>query len=103
MYQLEYLPIAMQDMVEISRYISYELLNPTAASKLADEMIKVAEDIVAFPYSRPVHITPKSLKQEYRRLAVKNYVMFYWVDETEKKIVIARVIYARRDFDKLLH
>jgi plasmid stabilization system protein ParE len=102
MYQLEYLPIAMQDMIKISRYISYKLLNPTAASKLADEMIKAVEDIVAFPYSKPVHITPKPLKQEYRKLAVKNYVMFYWVDETEKKIVIARVIYARRDFDKLL-
>ena len=102
MYQLEYLPIAMQDMVKISRYISHKLLNPTAASKLADEMIKAAEDIVAFPYSKPVHMTPKPLKQEYRKLAVKNYVMFYWVDETEKKIVIARVLYARRDFDKIL-
>lgn len=102
MYQLEYLPIAMQDMVEIARYISHKLLNPTAAGKLADEMISAAEGIVAFPYSKPVHITPKPLKQEYRRLAVKNYAMFYWVDETEKKIVIARVIYACRDFDKLL-
>ena len=102
MYQLEYLPIAMQDMVEIAKHISGKLFNPTAASKLADEMVKAAEGLTAFPYSKPVHITPKPLKQEYRRLAVKNYVMFYWVDETEKKIVIARVIYARRDFDKLL-
>ena len=102
MYQLEYLPIAMQDMMEIARYISRKLLNPAAAARLADEMVKAAEALTAFPYSKPVHITPKPLKQEYRRLAVKNYAMFYWVDEAEKKIVIARVIYAHRDVDKLL-
>ena len=102
MYQLEYLPIARQDMLEIVKYISHELFNPSAAEKLAIEMIEAAESLSEFPYSKPVHVTIKPLKQEYRRLVVKNYVMFYWVDEVEKRIVIARVIYIRRDFDKLL-
>ena len=102
MYQLEYLPIAAQDMVEIARYISNELSNPSAALNLANEMVEAAESLRYFPYSKPVHLTAKPLKHEYRRLTVKNYVMFYWVNEAEKLIVISRVIYARRDFDKLL-
>jgi len=102
MYKLEYLPIAKQDMVEIARYISKELRNPSAAEKLAVEMIDAAERLVDFPYSKAMHITAKPLKHEYRRLVVKNYVMFYWVNEIEKSIVIARVIYAHRDFDNLL-
>jgi len=102
MYKLEYLPIAKKDMVGIVRYISKELSNPTAAEKLANEMIEAAEGLVEFPYSKAVHITPKPLKREYRRLVVKNYVMFYWVNEMEKSIVIARVIYARRNFNNLL-
>jgi len=102
MYQLEYLPIARQDMVEIVKYISQELCNPSAAENLAAEMIDAAENLRSFPYSNVAHFTPKPLKQEYRRLIVKKYVLFYWVNEMEKKIVIARVLYARRDFDNLL-
>jgi len=102
MYQLTFLPIAKQDMTDIVRYISNELLSPTAADTLADEMIEAAERLCAFPYINAVHQTIKPLKQEYRKLLVKNYIMFYWVDEKKKLITIARVIYARRDYEKLL-
>ena len=102
MYKLEYLPIARHDMVEIAKYISQELCSPQAAEKLADEMIQVAERLTAFPYVYPVHRTSKPLKNEYRKLIVKSYIMFYWVNEKEKKVIIARVIYYRRDYEKLL-
>ena len=39
MYKLEYLPVARRDMIEIVRYISQELQNPTAADQLAMEQI----------------------------------------------------------------
>ena len=102
MYRIEYLPIAKRDMVGIVRYISKELHNPLAAQRLTDEMVKAVEKLADFPYSKAIHITSKPLKREYRRLVVKSYVMFYWVNEVEKSIIIARVIYARRDFDGLL-
>jgi len=102
MYQLEFLPIARQDMIDISRYISHELLNPTAAEKLADAMIDAAEMLADFPYINAIHQSIKPLKKEYRKLIVKNYIMFYWIDEKEKKVTIARVIYARRDYEGLL-
>ena len=102
MYQLEYLPIAQQDMVETARYISHELCNPVAAEKLSHEMIEAADKLKDFPYANAVHATIRPLKQEYRKLLVKNYIMFYWVDEKAKTITIARVIYARRDYEKFL-
>jgi len=102
MYQLEYLPSAKKDMVEIVTYISHELHNPSAANKLADEMISSAERLAVFPYLNPVHRLVKPLKHEYRKLIVKNYILFYYVDELNKKVVIARAIYARRDYGALL-
>ncbi len=102
MYQIEYLPIAMQDMVDIARYISHELCNPAAAEKLSQEMVEVAEKLAAFPYSNAVHVTIRPLKLEYRKLIIRNYIMFYWVDETKKRVVIARVLFARRDYEKLI-
>jgi len=102
MYRLTFLPIAKQDMTDIVSYISNELSSPVAAAALADEMIEAAERLCDFPYINIVHQTTKPLKQEYRKLLVKNYIMFYWVNEKKKLITIARVIYARRDYEKLL-
>jgi len=102
MYLLEYLPSAKQDMVEIAKYISGELCNPAAAKKLTDEMVETAETLKQFPYINAVHRTIRPLKNEYRKLIIKNYIMFYWIDETAKRVTIARVIYARRDYEKLL-
>jgi addiction module RelE/StbE family toxin len=102
MYNLEFLPIAQQDMTEIVQYISRDLCNPMAANRLADDMIDAANRLCDFPYINAVHQTIKPLKHEYRKLIVKNYVIFYWVDENRKLVTIARVIYARRDYEKLL-
>jgi len=55
MYRLEYLPQATQDMIDIVRYISRELSNPTAAGKLAAEMIEAAEKLTDFPYRNRVY------------------------------------------------
>ena len=102
MYHLEYLPIARHDMIEIAVYISHDLCNPLAAGKLADEMIESAERLTEFPYINAVYLTVKPLKREYRKLIVRNYIMFYWIDEKNKLVTIARVIYARRDYGKML-
>jgi len=102
MYKLEYLPIARQDMADIVRYISHELYNPEAAEKLAVEMIKAADGLPTFPYANAAYIPIKPLKHEYRKLLIQNYIMFYWADEKEKTVTVARVIYARRDYKKLL-
>lgn len=102
LYKLEYLPIAQKDMVEIVRYISRELQNPTAAERLAAEFVEAAEELTRFPYAQPVYLPIRPLKHEYRKLLVRNHLMLYWVDESKKLITIARVIYAKRDYGRLL-
>ena len=102
MYKLEFLPNAKNDMLEIVKYIADELKNPVAAGNLADEFIKYAERICEFPYANKVYTPVKPLKFEYRRIIVKNYLMFYTVDESSKTVTIMRVIYARRDMDNQL-
>ena len=102
MYSLEYLPVARRDMIEITRYMSVELGNPTAADRLATELIEAGDKIPTFPYASPAYTPIRPLKHEYRKLLVQNYFMFYWVDEDKKLITVARVVYARRDFERLL-
>ncbi|MFR6024202.1 MAG: type II toxin-antitoxin system RelE/ParE family toxin [Oscillospiraceae bacterium] len=101
-YGMELFPPAMRGMVEIVRYISIELKNPIAANNTADELVEAAESIPAFPYANPAYIPIRPLKHEYRKLIVKNYIMLYWVDEEQKLVTVSRVVYARRDYDKIL-
>ena len=98
MYDLEY----RKDMVEAVRYISEELKNPIAAERLATELIEAGDSIRTFPYANPVHMPIRPLGHEYRKLVVHNHLMFYWVDEEKKLVTVARVIYARRDYGRLL-
>ena len=52
--------------------------------------------------AQPAYAPLRPLKHEYRKLLVENYMMLYWVSETEKRVTIARVVYARRNYAKLL-
>lgn len=102
MYRLEYLPVARQDMIEIVRYISEELQNPMAADQLATELIEAGDSIPGFPYANPAYMPIRPLRHEYRKLLVQNYLMFYWVDEGKQLVTVARVVYAKRDYERLL-
>lgn len=102
MYKLEYLPIALDDMLGIVKYISSELKNPIAAKNLSEEFVKTAESLTEFPYSNPCYTPIKPLKHECRKITIKNYITFYWVDETDKTVTVARVIYGKRDYGKII-
>lgn len=102
MYKLEYLPTAQRDMVEAVRYISEKLGNTSAANQLAEKLIKAGESILDFPYANPVHIPNRPLNYEYRKVLIRNYLMLYRVDERKKLVTVARVIYARRNYEALL-
>ncbi len=102
MYKLEYLPVAKQDMVEIMHYISHELKNPIAADRLATKLIEAAENVRTFPYASPVYLAIRPLRHEYRKILVQNFVIFYWINEENRLITVARVLYAKRDYRELL-
>ena len=102
MYSVEYMPLSVQDMVEIVVYIPREVNNPAAAERIAEKLTKAGESLRDFPYAQPAYTPLRPLKHEYRKLLVENYMMLYWVTETEKRVTIARVVYARRNYAKLL-
>ena len=96
-YAIEYLPSALEDLKEIIRYIAHTLQNPKAAERLGLEIIKKTDLLADFPYSAPRYTPIKPLEYEYRKLLVKNYFVFYRIDETKKTVTVARVIYAKRN------
>lgn len=102
MYKLEYLKIAKLDLNEIITYINDNLKNPTAAKEFIKTFIKDANNIIKFPYSNPEYITNKKLNNKYRISSIKNFLIFYTIDEKEKTITISRVLYKKREINKFL-
>ena len=102
MYKLEYLPSAVADMVDAVTYISQHLCPPQAAEKLMEAFGEAAQQAAQFPYSNGAYRPLRPLGKEYRKAAVCNYLMFYWLEEDTKTVVIARAIYGRRQYDRFL-
>lgn len=94
-YELEYLPLARQDLIEIVRCISRELKNPEAVERLAVKLTDAAEGVLSFPYACSAYIPIRPLRHEYRKLTVQSYLMLYWIDSLNQVVTVARMIYAR--------
>jgi plasmid stabilization system protein ParE len=99
-YKVSYLPLALEDLEGIVRYIVYKLEAPLAAQKLRDALHAAVQNLVRAPFGHPLYRTKRQLKMEYRRIAVKNYSVFYVVKDNH--IEIHRVIYTKRNLEALL-
>lgn len=102
MYKLEFLEIAVEDIKQITNYILYNLKNKTAALNFVEYFIKITNNLIFFPYGNPIYTVNKTLKHEYRTIRVKNYIIFYTIEEKNKTIIITRIIYRKRNFIDLL-
>ena len=54
LYDLEYLPIARKDILDIVKYISDKLENPSAAERMAHDFVEKAESLRNMPYMNPI-------------------------------------------------
>lgn len=102
MYNVQFLPIARDDLVEITEYISSELGSPDAAIRLAEKIVSTADSLSDFPYAYPVYVPVRPTFFEYRKIFVENYLIFYTVDEASKTVTVMRIIYARRDYGRII-
>lgn len=101
-YDIEVLEKADEDMQRLGRYIAEELQSPMAAERITDKIWDEIERLAKNPYIYQVYIPLSPLKHEYRKVLVGSYHIFYYVNEAEKKIIISRVVYARRDIFQMM-
>ncbi|MDE4542457.1 type II toxin-antitoxin system RelE/ParE family toxin [Thermoanaerobacterium sp. R66] len=100
MHDIRYLPLASRDLSNIVSYVADELKELNAAMDLINELDTSISRLAQFPYSCRVYQPEKSLKNEYRILPVKNYLVFYVVKEDV--VEIHRVIYAKMNLTKII-
>ena len=88
---------ARDHLQEIKRYISQELSAPDAALNtirtIRAEISKLSDTPAKY----------KTINEEpwgsagFRKIRVKNYYVYYWIDEINRKVQITAVIYVKRE------
>lgn len=102
MYSLFFSNAFYRDLNKINEYIGGIQKDPIAADSITADIVEATMKLVEMPYMFPVYHPTIPRKYQYRRLRVKNYIVFYIVDESKKRVVVARAIYQKRDYEKLL-
>ena len=100
MYRLKYLPLALDDLRDITDYITDTLNAPKAAMDFLDTLDESISRLEQFPYFCKVYQPIKDTENEYRLLPVKNYAVFYIVNG--EVVEIHRVVYAKMDLTKVM-
>lgn len=93
MYKVVYLPTAKRQLEDAVMYIANELCAPEAAAHLADEVDAAVQQLKEMPYRFPIYHTLYAMKHEIRFFPVKNYNVFYVIDEYTKTVEIWRVLH----------
>ena len=97
---LVYSPLSRCDLDEIFDYISCELENPAAAHETVNAILDGAESLEGFPFVGSLVEGIPFLKEGYRFLPVRNYLIFYRITDTQ--VFVDRILYKKRDYSQLL-
>ena len=99
-YNIEYSKEAREDLIEIKRYIKYNLQEPETAQKLMSKIRSEIDKLKTNPQMFAIIDDDFIKKFEIRKLIVDNYIVFYRIQNSN--IQIARIMYGRRNWINLL-
>lgn len=97
-YNIVYLPIAEQDLIDIIQYILLD--NPDAALSMASKFDEAISVLELFPLSGLVPHDSRLQSLNYRMLVVGSYLVFYVVQH--ETVEIRRILHSKRKYDFLL-
>ncbi|MCL2130476.1 MAG: type II toxin-antitoxin system RelE/ParE family toxin [Treponema sp.] len=100
MYKIRYLPLALEDLKDIIRYIANTLEAPRAALSLVNKIDKELKKVSANPFRCHVYTPLAKLQYEYRVLNIDNYSLFYVIEK--EKVEIHRVLYSKMNITQIL-
>ena len=101
-YRVDVSEPAEDDLRDIVRYISAQLVVPITAMKMIETIESALLKLSDMPHGYPIVRDERLASMGYRRVDVKSYTIFFTINEKEKVIDVERILYARRDWANLL-
>ena len=101
-YEVRVTRQALEQMKEIVHYISNDLMAPDAADNLLDKMKAEIIKLSSFPKKHALIDEEPWRTEGVRKIVIKNFLIYYWVDDKNNRVQVTTVIYSRRDQTKQL-
>ena len=88
---------AQEQLQEIISYIRFTLQSPGNALKMLDILEKEIASLDQLPNRDPLTKEEPWHSQGIHKLSVKNYFVYFWVNEETKTVYVIGVVYGRND------
>ena len=96
-YEVRVTRQALEQMKEIMHYISNDLMVPDASNNLLDKIKAEIMKLSCFPKKHALIDEEPWRTEGMRKIVVKNFLIYYWVDDENSRVQVTAVIYSRRD------
>ena len=96
-YEVRVTRLALEQIKEIVHYISNDLMATDAADNLLDKMKAEITKLSSFPKKYALIDEEPWRTEGVRKIVVKNFLIYYWVDDENNRVQVTAVIYSRRD------
>ena len=96
-YEVKITEPAQRQLQEIIRYIAGDLQEKQTAIRMLDTLEKEILSLSTLPNRVAVTEEEPWHSAGIRKLSVKNYLVYFWVNEDQKQVQITAVVYGRRD------
>lgn len=96
-YQVSLTPKAIEQIGQISSYIKYTLQEPQTANRWTDFLQKEIAELHFMPSRYPLTEEEPWHSNGIRKMPVKNFLVYYFVEEEKQTVSVTAVVYGRRD------
>ncbi len=101
-YKLFMSESAATDLQNISDYISRNLMEPEIALKTISKIKVATMGLEYMPHRHELVSDERLYTQGLRKIIVDNYIIFYTITEIDKRVIIIRILYGKRDWINIL-
>jgi len=101
-YRVDVSEPAENDLRDIVRYIASQLAAPVSALHMMELFEEAIADLSDIPQRCPLVADERLSQIGYRKLPIKNYVVFFSIDEKNKVVNVEGILYGRRDWLRII-
>lgn len=101
-YEVKVTRQALEQMNETVSYISSVLMAPDTANRWLDHLKAEIVKLADFPEKYALIDEAPWKTMGIRKLTVKNFLVYYWIDDENSKVQVIAAIYSKRDQVKQL-
>lgn len=96
-YHVTVSPQAAAQIQQIVQYIAHTLYEPETAQRWVKRLFTEISDLAFMPSRYPLTEELPWRTMGIRKMSVKNFLVYYLVEEAVRRVTVTAVIYGRRD------